>query len=120
MRTRGDQYMGIAIFSTWPIIDQGTIQFPDELNNLCLWADIVVQADTIRVYTAHLASLRFGDQDYEFIRHFELRSGSDSLPRQVLGSWAVLRMPSSAVRAKSGRSRRTWQGALGRWYTAAI
>lgn len=79
VRTRGDQYMGIAIFSTWPIIDQGTIQFPDELNNLCLWADIVVQADTIRVYTAHLASLRFGDQDYEFIRHFELRSGSDSL-----------------------------------------
>jgi endonuclease/exonuclease/phosphatase family metal-dependent hydrolase len=79
VHARGDHYIGIAIFSTWPILDQGTIHFPDELNNLCLWADIAVGRDTVRVYTAHLASLRFGDQDYNFIRNLEQGGGRDSI-----------------------------------------
>lgn len=81
VHTRGDQYLGIAIFSTYPILRHGSLHFPDELNNLCLWADIAVNTDTIRVYTAHLASLRFGDGDYQFIRHLEKGGGSDSLAR---------------------------------------
>jgi endonuclease/exonuclease/phosphatase family metal-dependent hydrolase len=72
-------HMGIAIFSTWPIVAQGTLHFPDELNNLCLWADLRIGADTVRVYTAHLASLRFGDPDYAFMRSIDQGGGSDSL-----------------------------------------
>ncbi|MBK9419610.1 MAG: endonuclease/exonuclease/phosphatase family protein [Flavobacteriales bacterium] len=79
VHTRGNQHIGIAIFSTWPVLAQGTIHFPDELNNLALWADIALGRDTIRVYTAHLASLRFGDQDYDFIRNVEQGGGADSL-----------------------------------------
>lgn len=78
-RTKYDQSFGIAIFSTMPIIAKGTIHFPDDLNNLCLWADVVVGADTARIYTAHLASLRFGDQDYRFMREIEQGGGRDSL-----------------------------------------
>ncbi|MCB0757173.1 MAG: endonuclease/exonuclease/phosphatase family protein [Flavobacteriales bacterium] len=96
VHTRGDQYMGIAIFSTWPILEQGTLHFPDELNNLCLWADIAVDTDTIRVYTAHLASLRFGDTDYEFIRHFELGTGRDSIT--TAGSRIMGRMKDAFIR----------------------
>lgn len=81
VHTRGDQYMGIAIFSTWPITQQGTLHFPDDLNNLCLWADIALGKDTIRAYTAHLASLRFGDKDYTFLRDLDQRMGVDSISR---------------------------------------
>ncbi|MCB0773360.1 MAG: endonuclease/exonuclease/phosphatase family protein [Flavobacteriales bacterium] len=78
VRSRGGHYIGIAIFSTWPILARGSIQFPDELNNLCLWADIAVGQDTIRVYTAHLASLRFGDVDYAFMRDLGPGKGDSS------------------------------------------
>jgi endonuclease/exonuclease/phosphatase family metal-dependent hydrolase len=72
-------HMGIAIFSVWPILGQGTIHFPDELNNLAIWADVKAGQDTFRVYTAHLASLRFGDQDYAFMRTIDQGGGGDSL-----------------------------------------
>lgn len=96
VRARGDLDIGIAIFSTWPIVAQGTIQFPDDLNNLSLWADIAVGQDTIRVYTAHLASLRFGDKDYDFIRTIEQGGGSDSLA--TAGSRILGRMKDAFIR----------------------
>lgn len=102
VHTRSNQYMGIAIFSTWPIVEQGTIHFPDELNNLCLWADIAVGPDTIRVYTAHLASLRFGDDDYRFIRYLERGAGGDSLT--VAGTRILGRMKDAFIR-RSGEVR---------------
>lgn len=99
VHARGDHYIGIAIFSTKPIVAQGTIHFPDELNNLCLWADIAMGADTIRVYTAHLASLRFGDQDYRFIKDLEQGGGRDSLT--TAGSRILGRMQNGFVRRSS-------------------
>ena len=77
--TKYDMDFGIAIFSKLPIIAKGAIHFPDDLNNLCIWADVVAGADTVRIYTAHLASLRFGDQDYRFMREIEQGGGRDSL-----------------------------------------
>ena len=94
--TRGDHSMGIAIFSTRPIVAQGTLHFPDELNNLCLWADIAVGGDTIRVYTAHLASLRFGDNDYQFIRSLETGAGKDSIA--TAGTRILRRMKNAFLR----------------------
>jgi endonuclease/exonuclease/phosphatase family metal-dependent hydrolase len=96
VHARGDHYIGIAIFSTWPILAQGTIHFPDELNNLCLWADIAVGKDTIRVYTAHLASLRFGDREYTFIRDLEHGEGRDSIP--TAGGRIVARLKDGFIR----------------------
>lgn len=96
VHAHGDLYIGIAMFSTWPIVAHGTIHFPDDLNNLSLWADIAVGQDTIRVYTAHLASLRFGDQDYDFIRHLEKGVGSDSIT--TAGTRILWRMKDAFVR----------------------
>ena len=86
--TKRGYHFGIATFSTYPIIAQGTMQFPDDLNNLCLWSDIVIGPDTIRVYNAHLASIRFGDQDYRFVKDVQEGSGADSLStagQRILG-----------------------------------
>jgi endonuclease/exonuclease/phosphatase family metal-dependent hydrolase len=48
---------GQAIFSKFPIIDQGNIVFPDSNNNV-VFADIKKGKDVIRVYNMHLQSIK--------------------------------------------------------------
>jgi len=44
-----------AIYSKYPIIQGGSLDFPDSSNN-ALFADLVVDKDTLRVYNLHLES----------------------------------------------------------------
>ncbi|SDS31776.1 Metal-dependent hydrolase, endonuclease/exonuclease/phosphatase family [Formosa sp. Hel1_31_208] len=46
---------GQAIFTKYPIVNSGSIQFPNSSNN-AIFADIVKQGDTIRIYNVHLQS----------------------------------------------------------------
>jgi endonuclease/exonuclease/phosphatase family metal-dependent hydrolase len=48
---------GQAIFSQYPIINSGSVGFPNTSNN-AIFADIVKERDTIRVYNVHLQSLK--------------------------------------------------------------
>ncbi|MFV5699447.1 endonuclease/exonuclease/phosphatase family protein [Flavobacterium sp. ZT3R17] len=48
---------GQAIFSKFPIIDQGNIIFPNSTNNV-VFADIKKGKDVIRIYNMHLQSLK--------------------------------------------------------------
>ena len=48
---------GQAIFSKFPIIHKGTIEFPNTFNN-AIFADVVKGKDTIRVYNVHLQSFK--------------------------------------------------------------
>lgn len=70
---------GIATFSVWPIVRKGTIDFPENPGNQCMWSDIAVRADTIRVYNAHMASYYFGDADYKFIGTLDTDTKADSI-----------------------------------------
>jgi endonuclease/exonuclease/phosphatase family metal-dependent hydrolase len=74
-RNDGDrQWFGNAIFSKHPIIDSGKINFPHErYPETLLHADIAFRNDTVRVYTTHLASLRFQREDYETIEEIKDR-----------------------------------------------
>lgn len=47
---------GQAIFSQFPIVNSGSIEFPETSNN-AIYADIVKGSDTIRIYNIHLESL---------------------------------------------------------------
>ena len=47
---------GQAIFSQYPIINSGSVEFPSTSNN-AIFADIVKGKDTIRIYNVHLQSL---------------------------------------------------------------
>lgn len=51
-----EKKIGQAIFSKYPIVKSGTIQFPNTFNN-AIYADVVKGLDTIRVYNIHLQSL---------------------------------------------------------------
>ena len=46
-----------AIFSKFPIINSGSLDLPDTMNNI-IYADITRENDTVRVYNIHLQSFR--------------------------------------------------------------
>ncbi len=48
---------GQAIFSQFPIINSGSIEFPDTANN-AIFVDVLKGNDTIRFYNIHLESMR--------------------------------------------------------------
>ena len=48
--------LGHAIYSKYPIVNQGAFDFENTYNN-SLFADVVVNNDTIRIYNLHLQSL---------------------------------------------------------------
>jgi len=45
-----------AIYSKYPIISNGSLDFPNTLNN-AIYVDVLVKNDTLRVYNLHLQSL---------------------------------------------------------------
>lgn len=60
------RYFGVATFSKYPIVGRGEIDFENDDNNSCIYSDILINEDTIRVFNAHLGSIRFQNDDYEF------------------------------------------------------
>ena len=52
---------GLAIYSKYPIISKGSIEFPDTNNN-AIFVDVLKQHDTLRVYNVHLESLRISSK----------------------------------------------------------
>ncbi len=64
--SRGINQFGIATFTSFPIVHKGRINFPNATTNLCIYTDILVGKDTIRIYNAHFESIHFNYADYEF------------------------------------------------------
>ncbi|OFY20782.1 MAG: hypothetical protein A2W98_05260 [Bacteroidetes bacterium GWF2_33_38] len=63
-------YFGIATVSTYPIVNKGKIRF-ENTNNICIFTDIKINDDTIRVYNNHLQSIHFKKEDYSIIDSIE-------------------------------------------------
>lgn len=64
-----DQHFGVVTLSRFPIVHRGYVPFEGEINNFCIFTDIVLPGqDTLRVYNAHLASLHFRAEDYRLLR----------------------------------------------------
>ena len=56
---------GLAIYSNYPIINSGSLDFKHSSNNI-IFADIVRNSDTIRVYNVHLQSLKINPDKENF------------------------------------------------------
>ncbi|WP_207431969.1 endonuclease/exonuclease/phosphatase family protein [Sabulibacter ruber] len=74
---RGSDHWGIATFSAYPIVKRGNIMFHEETNNLCIFTDLKVGQDTIRVYNVHFQSNRFKREDYEFLGNPNAKPSND-------------------------------------------
>ncbi|OIQ21035.1 MAG: endonuclease [Flavobacterium sp. MedPE-SWcel] len=57
---------GQAIYSKFPIIDKGNINFPNTSNNV-IYADLKKGIDTIRVYSMHMQSIKISPDIHETI-----------------------------------------------------
>jgi endonuclease/exonuclease/phosphatase family metal-dependent hydrolase len=64
---RDYDHWGIATFSKYPIINQGKLIFNTRSNNICIFSDIVINKDTVRIYNIHLQSISFSKKDNKFL-----------------------------------------------------
>ena len=63
----------MAIYSNYPQINKGTVSIKGErMNNTCIFSDILIFSDTIRIYNIHLASNWFDKSDLDFIENPEI------------------------------------------------
>ncbi|MCK5441224.1 MAG: endonuclease/exonuclease/phosphatase family protein [Maribacter sp.] len=94
---RKEQRVVQAIFSKYPIIAKGALDFPGSPNN-AIYADVLIKEDTLRVYNLHLQSLKirpgsikredpqrlFGRLDRSFQKQLEqalmIRKHKDAVP----------------------------------------
>ncbi|MBC8054738.1 MAG: endonuclease/exonuclease/phosphatase family protein [Sphingobacteriaceae bacterium] len=68
----GNEYEmnGYAIFSKFPIKNKGILSFPEiQYGNDVLFADIKINNKKLRVYSAHLQSISFQPEDYEYLKN---------------------------------------------------
>ncbi len=57
---------GLATYSKFPIVKKGILKFNNS-NNSCLFSDLVIYEDTIRIYNAHLQSISLKKNNYNFV-----------------------------------------------------
>ena len=66
IKTKKDKdKIGLAIYSKFPIINKGSLNFENTFNNI-IFADILKEKDTIRVYNIHLQSLNLNTNKENF------------------------------------------------------
>lgn len=69
-KTKGS-YQGEVIFSRFPVANSGKKVIDKDISNFCLWADIVMQGDTVRVFNVHMQSIRFSGKDYTYMEQLK-------------------------------------------------
>ncbi len=78
-----DRGWGVAIYSRYPIVKNGTIDY-DGTSNSTKWADIKIDSDTIRVFCSHLQTTAISTSDHDFITNMDFVT--DSTRNEKLGN----------------------------------
>ena len=74
----------MAIYSNFPQINKETVMIDGErMNNTCIFSDIIINTDTIRIYNIHLASNFFNQNDIRFMSSPELKQ--EKIKRGIFG-----------------------------------
>jgi endonuclease/exonuclease/phosphatase family metal-dependent hydrolase len=70
---------GIATFTVYPIVGKGRINFPNSPTNICIFTDVLIGKDTVRIYNAHFESIHFSQKDYEYTKNVtDLKPGDNT------------------------------------------
>jgi endonuclease/exonuclease/phosphatase family metal-dependent hydrolase len=90
---------GLAIFSRYPIVGKGDIQFStNHTGNASIYVDVMVGAKKIRVYNVHLQSISFDKQDYNYLDKVTHKMDAEITPAK-----RILRMLKSAFLKRSAQ-----------------
>jgi endonuclease/exonuclease/phosphatase family metal-dependent hydrolase len=101
-KLRGEQYFGLATFTRYAIVNDGEIRFENDDNNVCLFTDVLINKDTVRIYNLHIASIRFSYDDYRFVENIDSKSESDIIEK---GARNIYQRLSSAFVKRSVQSK---------------
>lgn len=96
------QFYGIATLTKYPIVNKGVIEFPNDRNNICIYTDLMVDEEIVRVYNGHLCSIRFSGDDHEYVG--ELQSDPGLLEKT--------RLARIYFRLRNAFEKRAWQAEL--------
>lgn len=91
---------GIATFTKYPIVNEGLVEFESSTHNTCIYTDIKIGSDTIRVFNMHLASLHFGKQDYKFINEIEEQENEE----RIQGVLQIYSLVQNAARKRANQA----------------
>ena len=93
---------GIFMYSKYPIIESGNITFEEGRNNFnyCIYSDIVVKQDTLRIYNTHLQSIKIQPDDYTFFEEESELSKNDKSNSKRLIKTITRAFPIRANQAK--------------------
>jgi len=72
---------GIATISAFPIVKKGVLYFDKKTANICIFTDVLIVKDTVRVYNCHLQSIRFGAEEYKFLQNLGSDEGEETVKR---------------------------------------
>jgi endonuclease/exonuclease/phosphatase family metal-dependent hydrolase len=75
---RQNSAYGLATYSRYPIINSGEIKFENSAN-ACIYTDLQVGKDTIRVYNNHLQSLRLKERNISFLLNQNFRKETQKM-----------------------------------------
>jgi len=88
--------IGMAIFSRYPIKNQGRIEFRGAYGNESIFVDVIVNNKTIRVYNVHLQSISFEKEDYVY-----LEKVTKEMDPKMGSSKRIMRMLKGAFKKRS-------------------
>jgi len=77
-RKKKTKVYGTAIFSKYPIVKSGKIEL-GKRNKKCIYSDILIDTDTLRIYNIHLASIHLGYDDYKFMDNINTNENSENI-----------------------------------------
>lgn len=100
-RQHPDRPYGMAIFSKHRIVGSGRVGMGNNTGNMAIYADIIIGADTVRVYNLHLQSIRFKRSDYDFIRKTDQLAGGTMEGSRNLVKRLMEAYPKRAAQADS-------------------
>jgi endonuclease/exonuclease/phosphatase family metal-dependent hydrolase len=89
---RRTHHWGIATYTRFPILNRGRINFEGKSNNICIYTDVLIGKDTVRIYNMHLQSFLFSKQDYKFVEDIQQNKEVD----EIEGSKSILARMKSA------------------------
>ncbi len=82
-----EKNIGTGIFSKYPIVNSGEVDFQMNTNS-CVWADIIVRKDTFRVYSLHFMSNQISRQANDLATDFGNEEDVDTKKvREVLSRY---------------------------------
>lgn len=80
LSSKGQEF-GVAIFSKFPIVNKGRIEFKTKSRNDAIYADVLLKKDTIRIINVHLQSMSIAENVFE--EKWDLKTNLRTLGRKL-------------------------------------